>query len=222
MLKKLSFLIIIIFFSYFGVIISRAYKTNNIDINDKFIALTFDDGPSKYTNEIIKILSENDCSATFFIVGNKIHNYPNTIQKIIDSGNEIGNHTYSHKILTKLNMNELKFEINTTNQLLKRNFNYDIKVIRPSYGISGNKLKKITDLSITLWNIDTLDWKYHSVERIIKRATNNLKDGNIILMHDSYKRSVLALKEIISIIKKQGYKCVTISELNAIKKLREY
>lgn len=221
-MKKLSFLIIIVFFSSLEVIISYAYRNNSIDINNKFIALTFDDGPSKYTNEIIKILEENDCSGTFYIVGNKIHNYPTTIQNIIDSGNEIGNHTYSHKLLTRLSINELDYEVNTTNKLLKRNFNYDIKTIRPSYGISNSKLKKVTNLPITLWNVDTLDWKYHSTKRIIKRATTNLKDGNIILMHDAYKRSVLALKEIIPIIKKQGYKCVTISELNAIKKLREY
>ena len=85
-MRKLSFLIIIVFFSSLEVIISYAYRNNSIDINDKFIALTFDDGPSKYTNEIIKILEENDCSGTFYIVGNKIHNYPTTIQNIIDSG----------------------------------------------------------------------------------------------------------------------------------------
>ena len=77
-------------------------------------------------------------------------------------------------------------------------------------------------MDIVLWTVDTMDWKYKNVSKIVSRATSRLKDGDIILMHDIYKRTANALEKIIIEIKKQGFEIVTVLELKEIQKLRKY
>ena len=192
-----------------------------IDPHDKFIALTFDDGPSTYTNELIEYLNKEGCNATFFILGNKVEIYQDLLNKSISYGNELGNHSFNHKWLTKLNIDEFKEQITKTQNIIKKYTGYTPNIFRPTYGSVNNEMKKNTNLDIVLWNVDTMDWKYKNVEEIVKRATNNLKDSNIILMHDTKKRTVKAVKKIVPILKEKGYKCATISELKEIKLLRE-
>ena len=191
-----------------------------IDPNKKVIALTFDDGPSKYTNEIIEILKENDANATFFVLGNKVEIYAETIKKSLSYGNEIGNHSYNHKWLAKLSQKEVTEQINKTQEIIKTYTGYTPKLIRPTYGNVNNNIRNASDLDIVLWTVDTMDWKYKNVNTIIKRATSKVKDGDIILMHDIHKRTMLALKKIIPILKEQGYEFVTVSELKEIQLLR--
>lgn len=205
-------------------------KTNNVtttkskvlDPNDKFIALTFDDGPSIYTDKIITLLREYDVNATFFILGNKVEIYKDILKKSIEYGNELGNHSYNHKWLIKLDDENIKDQINKTQEIINSTLGYTPTLFRPTYGSLNENVKNDTNLKIVLWNVDTLDWKYKNVNTIVSRATKNLKDGNIILMHETYKRSYEALKKIIPIIKEKGFKFVTISELEEINKLREY
>ncbi len=194
---------------------------NDIDYNDKVIALTFDDGPSKYTDELIEYLYQNDCKATFFVLGNKVKNYQDVLNKSISYGNEIGNHSYNHKWLIKLKKEEMINQIEKTQNLIYEYTGYIPTLLRPTYGSINSTLKNSTNLKIVLWNVDTLDWKYKSVDKIVSRATKNLKPGNIILMHDIYKRTYEAVKKIVPILKENGYKCVTISELNKINDMRK-
>lgn len=194
---------------------------NDIDYNDKVIALTFDDGPSKYTDELIEYLYQNDCKATFFVLGNKVKNYQDVLNKSISYGNEIGNHSYNHKWLIKLKKEEMINQIEKTQNLIYEYTGYIPTLLRPTYGSINSTLKNSTNLKIVLWNVDTLDWKYKNVDKIVSRATKNLKSGNIILMHDIYKRTYEAVKKIVPILKENGYKCVTISELNKINDMRK-
>ena len=194
---------------------------NDIDYNDKVIALTFDDGPSKYTDELIEYLYQNNCKATFFVLGNKVKNYQDILNKSISYGNEIGNHSYNHKWLIKLKKEEMINQIEKTQNLIYEYTGYIPTLLRPTYGSINSTLKNSTNLKIVLWNVDTLDWKYKSVDKIVSRATKNLKPGNIILMHDIYKRTYEAVKKIVPILKENGYKCVTISELNKINDMRK-
>lgn len=200
--------------------IKKEEKT--IDINKPIVALTFDDGPSKYTNEILDILKDNGICATFFILGNKVPYGQETLLKMLENGNEIGNHTYNHKWLAHLDEIEIKNQISKTQEVIFEYTRYLPKVFRPSYGDIPKEMRKEINLEVTLWNVDTLDWKLKNKKQIIKRATRNTKDGDIILMHDTYKRTKDALPEIINTLKKKGFQFVTISELNEIKKLREY
>ena len=138
-------------------------STNNfskvIDPSKPVIALTFDDGPSKYTDDILSLLKENNAYATFFVVGNKVETYSSTINTMIKNGNEIGNHSYSHKWLSRLSTNSIKEEIELTQNVLKNIAGYTPTLIRPTYGAVNKKLRNSTDLKVILWDVDTKDWK---------------------------------------------------------------
>lgn len=195
-------------------------KKRIIDPNLKVVALTFDDGPSRYTSDIIEILKNNDAVATFFILGNKVEIYKDILKKSIEYGNEIGNHTYSHKWLTKLKEDEIISQINDTQNIIFENLNYLPTLFRPSYGSINKKVRNAIDLDIVLWDVDTLDWKYKSINKIVNNGTKDVKDLDIILMHETYERSKDALSKIIKKLKEEGFTFVTISELKEIKLLR--
>lgn len=197
-------------------------KVNKIiDTNSKVIALTFDDGPSCYTKDIINILKENDAVATFFILGNKVKLYEDTLKLSIQYGNEIGNHTYNHKWLTKLNDEEIKKQIQDTQDIIKETLGITPTLFRPSYGSINKRVRNDINLDVILWNIDTMDWKYKSVDKIVDRAVRNASDGKIILMHETYARTRDALPKIISILKEKEFTFVTISELKEIQNIRK-
>lgn len=198
-------------------------KVNSIiEMNKKVIALTFDDGPSSHTEEIISILKENEAVATFFILGNKVKTYENVLRKSLAYGNELGNHTFNHKWLTKLSDEEIKKQIQDTQDIIYETLGYTPVLFRPSYGSINKRVRKDISLDVVLWNIDTMDWKYKSVSKIRDRATMNADDGSIILMHETYERTKKALPEIIQILKEKGFVFVTISELKQIETLRKY
>ena len=167
-------------------------NTNNfskvIDPSKPVIALTFDDGPSKYTDDILSLLKENNAYATFFVVGNKVETYSSTINTMIKNGNEIGNHSYSHKWLSRLSTNSIKEEIELTQNVLKNIAGYTPTLIRPTYGAVNKKLRNSTNLKVIIWDVDTKDWKIKSEEKIAERALNSIEDGDIVLMHDIYER----------------------------------
>lgn len=199
-----------------------AIKTSKyIDVDKKIVALTFDDGPTKYTNQILDILKKEEAVATFFIVGNKTEIYRDTLIKSIQYGNEIGNHSFNHKWLTRVTNNELKEQIDKTQKIIRENIDYTPTLFRPTYGSINTSMKKNIDLDIVLWDVDTMDWKYKNINTIVNRATSNIKDMDIILMHDTKIRTVEALKKIIPILKKKGFTFVTVSDLKKIKSLRE-
>lgn len=185
----------------------------NKNINTKLVAITFDDGPSDYTEELIEYLNFEKCKATFFILGNKVKLYSDVLNKSIRYGNEIGNHSYNHKLLTKLTDDELKEQIFKTQNVIKDTLNYKPKLLRPTYGAINNNIKNISGLDIVLWNVDTMDWKYKNSNTIVNRAVKSLKDKDIILLHDTHKRTIEAIKKIVPIIKERGFKCATVSEL---------
>lgn len=190
-----------------------------INSNKKVIALTFDDGPSIYTESVLNVLNEYNARATFFVIGSKVKYYSNTLIDLLDSGNEIGNHTYNHKLLSKLKDDELLNQINKTQEIIKEYTGFTPTLFRPSYGSIKKSQREKIDLNIILWNVDTLDWKYKNSKVIANRALSKAKDGSIILMHDTHKRSVEALKIILNELKDE-YEFVTISELLKIRMLR--
>ena len=185
----------------------------NIDKDKKMIALTFDDGPNYNTNKVLDILDKYDVTATFFVLGSKIKGNEYILKKMKDSGMEIGNHTFSHLLLTKYKEDKIKKEIDdTSNLIFDVTGNYP-KLLRPSYGSFNSKIKKMANMPIIIWDIDTLDWKYHNSKRITNRVVSKVKDGDIILMHDIYSATANALNNIIPELQSRGYVFVTVSEL---------
>ena len=202
--------------------VSRINKTNyeydvvinrKIDKSKKMIALTFDDGPNYNTSKIIGVLNKYDIKATFFVLGSRAINNKDILKKMADSGMEIGNHTYNHLLLTKYDENKIRSEIEDTSEVIYNATKKRPKLLRPSYGSVNNKIKKVANMPIIIWDIDTLDWKYHNSKRITSRVVNKVRDGDIILMHDIYSASLNALSNIIPILQDNGYEFVTIDEL---------
>lgn len=191
-----------------------------INIKNKVVALTFDDGPSKHTEKILNTLKKENARATFFIVGNKASFYQSTLLKMVAGGNEIGNHSYSHKLLTRLSNEEFKKEIDKTQEVIFETTGYISKLIRPTYGGYSDKLMSNTDLKLTLWDVDSSDWRYKSERKIVNNVLNYVEDGDIILMHDTFARTASSVEKIIKELKNDGFVFVTVSELNDIKKQR--
>lgn len=203
------------------ILIANTNQTvNYIDTSKPVVALTFDDGPSIYTEEILNTLKKYSSNATFFVLGNKIDNYSNIIIKMYENGNEIGNHSYNHRWLTKLSTEEQKEQINKTQEIVKKYTGYTPIYMRPTYGSINQKLRENIDLEVVLWNVDTKDWKYKNVNTIVNNALTNVKDGSIILMHDTHERTSEAVKILVPKLIEKGYQLVTISELKEVKKIR--
>lgn len=196
-------------------------KKRNISDEDKIVALTFDDGPSKYTDSILDTLKKYNACATFFVIGNKVDFYDETLNKMLKNGNEIGNHSYSHKWLNRLSEQEFKNELNKTQEEVKKATGYTPKLFRPTYGGYSDRLKKYTDLTFVLWDVDSSDWKVKNTDKIIKNVIPNVKDGSIVLMHDNHKYAADAIEAVVKKLKEEGYEFVTISELLELKELRE-
>lgn len=201
-----------------NIIKKRVFEEDNYDIlnytkSDKMVAFTFDDGPSYNTIKIVNTLVKYDSKATFFLVGNQVEKYAKTMDVLVKNGMDIGNHTYSHKELTKLRDKEILKEIDLTNEVIYNKTGIKPMFLRPSYGAMNKRIKKLSTMPIIVWNIDTLDWKYHNSNKIKDKILKYVSDGDIILMHDTYVATLNAVEMVIPELKKQGYKIVSVSEL---------
>lgn len=184
---------------------------------DKVVAFTFDDGPSKYTIDVVDALLENDAKGTFFELGNRMKYSQNIIKELTDKGMEVGSHTYSHKNLNNLSKKSVLSEINSTNIIYNEITGSNIKFIRPPYGNLNEEVKSDINMPIILWSLDTKDWLYKDDDRIYSYIINNIKDGDIVLMHDIHETTLEAVKRVLPILKKMGYKVTTVSELASLK-----
>ena len=194
------------------------YRKNENDYMK--IALTFDDGPHpRYTKEILEILDEYNIKATFFVIGINVKYYPETMNSIIEHGHEIGNHTYTHPRVKDLDCLKLKNEIEDCEDTVCNLGEYHTKLFRPPEGMIGGEVKNaVKDLGykVILWDIDTRDWAHTPPKDIAENVINNVKSGDIILMHDyiAYNSPTPeALRLFIPKLLEKGYKFVVISEL---------
>lgn len=186
-------------------------------VSQKVIAFTFDDGPSQYTLDIVNALILNDSKATFFELGNRMKYNQDITREIYNLGMEIGDHTYAHKDLTKLDESEILEEINSTNIIFNEITGDNIKYVRPPYGRYNDFVRKVVNKPIITWDIDTNDWLYKNSDYVANHILDNAKDGDIILMHDLYPETVEAVKKVLPILKERGFKVTSISELAKIK-----
>jgi peptidoglycan/xylan/chitin deacetylase (PgdA/CDA1 family) len=202
----------------FGPVISQ------VKTNEKIVALTFDDGPNEpYTSEIIAILNQYQIKATFFVVGKNVEYYPETAKKIIASGDIIGNHSYDHKQSPVLD-DPYYHEVDFAQAAIYKVVGVKPRFFRPPYGFKSPwQLRHVRSrgLIVVDWNDDGLDYRRKSPEQIAQRAISKAKPGGIILLHDgdgikhgaNRSKTVQALPIIISTLRSQGYRFVTIPEL---------
>ncbi len=198
-------------------------KTVNyvIDPTKPVVAFTFDDGPSQYTREIIKEFEKFHGAATFFVIGNKVEPYQSILREMIRLGNEVGNHSYNHQWMSRMSNQELKRQLALTQEAIFKATGYLPTRVRPTYGSLNTQLAKVSDLTISLWNIDPKDWKYKDSKTIAKRILDKVADGKVVLLHDTHERSLKALQLVLPTLHKQGYQFVTLSELEEVELLRK-
>lgn len=191
--------------------------TKNIDPDKPMVALTFDDGPStRYTASILDALKEYGASATFFVLGSNAERSPALLQRMVLEGNEIGNHTYSHKQLTTLSKENIEEEIVATQESIYGITHKYPELIRPPYGSKNDTVLQCTQgKRIVTWTLDTKDWKTRDSKAIVNYVEKTVKDRDIILMHDLYATSAQAAILLIPKLQEMGYQLVTVSELYA-------
>lgn len=184
-----------------------------VDPTKPMLALTFDDGPGPETEKLLKVLEQYNARATFFMVGTRVPQYPETIKKMKEIGCELGNHTANHKNLKKLSDEEIKNAIQSvSDQVAEATGGSPTTVTRPPYGAFDDHVKAVAPNPLIMWSVDTLDWKTKSVTSTVK-SVNSATDGDIVLMHDIHKTSVEAAIQVIPQLVEKGYQLVTVSEM---------
>ena len=208
-----------------GVRISVVKKTGgevyagNIDPARPMVALTYDDGPSSTaTPRILKCLQDNGGRATFFMVGKQVVKSPDVLKQMVAQGCEVANHTYDQTLMTKVSPSELANQLVATNQVVSDACGISPVLMRPCGGAktdAGMNIAGAISMPAILWSIDTLDWKTRDASQTITNVLDNVKDGDIILMHDLYESTAEASETIIPELVSRGFQLVTVSELSS-------
>ena len=184
----------------------------------KYVALTFDDGPSgRFTRRLLEGLEERDVKATFFLCGYRLADYKSLAKKIYDQGHEIGLHGYSHENLGKMTASQIRKELRDTATLLPEGC--ECTLLRPPGGASGQALGQVCremDLAIINWSVDPRDWANHDAAVVEAAVIGQVQNGDIILLHDMCDCSVDAAFGIIDKLSAEGFQFVTVSELARI------
>ena len=188
----------------------------------KYVALTFDDGPSgKYTRALLDGLYDRGAKATFLLCGYRIKDYPDITQRIFDEGHEIGYHGYSHDSMKTMSRRGIAQELMDTQALLPEGC--CPAFLRPPGGIRSDGVLQVAQargLAILHWSVDPRDWEVHSEAAIEKAVLDQVRDGDIILLHDMSTASVEAALDIVDALMKQEYEFVTVSELARLRGIR--
>lgn len=179
----------------------------------KMVALTFDDGPSKFTPKILDCLEANNAKATFFVVGYNIKPHSSVLKRAYDLGMEIGNHTMNHKNLKTLGADGVKAELKDVSDAIAAVTGAKPALIRPPYGNYNSTVSSLAGAPLIMWSVDTLDWKTRNADSTVNAILKNVKNGSVVLMHDLYSQSAEAAVRAIPELISRGYKLVTISEL---------
>lgn len=188
---------------------------NFTDPDAPMIALTFDDGPSIYTDIIIDCLEEYGQHATFFVVGYNACDFQEQIARADYIGCEIGNHTNRHANLTEINPLSAFEQLRLADKYIYMATGHAATVIRPPYGAYNDTVRRIAGVPLVLWNVDTEDWSTRDTQSTIDNILNEVQDGDIVLMHDIYESTAEAMLTVIPELTNQGYQLVTMTEIAA-------
>ena len=193
-------------------IVTREY--NEYFDGKKLVAVTFDDGPNYGTTDLlIDELAKRDAKVSFFMVGNRVEKYPELVKKVYEAGHTIGNHSYSHKSFNKQKPDSYLYEINHTNQLIKNITGQDVIFLRPPYGSFRKSTLENVGMQFVLWSIDTVDWQSRNADMIYEEMIKNVKDGDIILLHDLYPTTIEGALRGIDYLLANGFAVVSLDEM---------
>lgn len=179
----------------------------------KCIALTFDDGPGRYTAGLLDALREHSARATFFVLGQDVVAHPELVQAEFAAGHEIGNHSWSHPQLPKLTPAAIARQLSRTDEAIREATGETPTLFRPPYGLLDDAVREAADRPVVLWNHDTQDWKIRDAEKIAANVVEAARPGDIVLMHDIHATSVQAVPRILEELGGRGFRFVTVGEL---------
>jgi peptidoglycan-N-acetylglucosamine deacetylase len=196
--------------------------------DQKAVALTFDDGPSRYTPRIMALLQKYRVHGTFFVIGRWVEQHPDLVSALVAHGHEVGNHSFSHPHFPDTGRRRRQRELARTAVDLdllgcpKRG-----RLFRPPYSQYDNRLKTYighTHRRLVLWSIDSGDWRGLAAPAIVDNVLNRVRNGAIIIFHDGDEKgeadrepTVEALKTVVPALQAGGYRMVTVSELLHLK-----
>ncbi|KAI9354027.1 hypothetical protein BD770DRAFT_347802 [Pilaira anomala] len=195
-------------------------------------ALTFDDGPSQYTSELLDILDKENVKATFCVMGAHVDKYPDIIKRAFDAGHQIASHTFSHPHLMSLTNEEIVYEVKATEEAIEKITGIRPRYIRPPFGEADDRVKgllKSMGYKLLLWNVDPTDYDVYMKQDVSTLIQGSFKmavqdsntglnvngdPGFISLQHDLYKESVEEVPKVIAFLKGKGYSFLTAAACN--------
>lgn len=195
----------------------RKLPVYSVETSEKTVAISFDAawGADK-TQGIIDILKQYNVSATFFLVGFWVDKYPELVKKIAENGFEIGNHSNTHPDFTKLNKEQMRLELETCINLIRKIIDVDIKLFRSPFGAYNNTSIEVAQslgMLTVQWDVDSLDWKGIKPKEICDRVLTRVKNGSIILFHNNSDYILDALPVVLDRLILRGYKVVNVGSL---------
>jgi peptidoglycan-N-acetylglucosamine deacetylase len=189
-----------------------------IHVNGPDIALTFDDGPSpKLTPKLLDLLAAHHIKATFFVIGENVAAHPEIVARAAREGHEIGNHSWSHPMLSRLSDAAVRSQLQRTDDAIFKATGAHPTLLRPPYGaLTARQKRWITQefgYKIVLWDVDPLDWKRPGPMVVCNRILKMTRAGSIVLSHDIHRGTIEAMPATLNQLEAKGFKFVTVSEL---------
>ena len=199
-----------------GVTFSRVLVSGN------YIAMTFDDGPHpQNTPRLLDMLRARNIKATFYVIGRSVDLYPQIVRRTAAEGHEIGNHTYTHRLLSKLGDDEVRKEMTRCRDAVQNAAGVQMRTMRPPYGGLLQRQREMVHSEFgyptILWSVDPLDWKRPGPSVVTSRILSGTTPGGIVLAHDLHSQTVDAMPATLDGLLKRGFKFVTVSQLIAMK-----
>lgn len=183
----------------------------------KCVALTFDDGPGPYTDRLLQILKDNDAKATFFLIGNKVAANPAGAKRIADAGMEIGSHTWEHPNMTTIPAEDIAGQFARANDAITAATGRTPTLYRPAGGLSNDAVRQTAakfGQAEILWDVIPFDWANDSNTTATRyMLMTHIRPGSVVLFHDTYSSTVDLVYQFIPVLKANGYRLVTVSEL---------
>ena len=195
-------------------------EIKRVETNQPWVALTFDDGPSKVEEQLLALFEKEGVKATFFFNGNNVSKNPAWARRVVDAGHEVGNHSFTHPNFGKIQDNEkTRSEVLNTQKAIKEATGKDAVLFRAPFLAHSDMLWAVLDelkMSSISASVFTDDWQNGlKKETLLENATANTKAGDVILMHSWGYHTLAVMPEIIARLKAKGLQCVTVSQLLA-------
>lgn len=189
----------------------------SVETAEKKACLTFDAAwGNEDTQELIEVLGKYKAKATFFIVGEWVDKYPESVKALHDAGHSIQNHSNTHKHYPKLSRDEIIKDLNACNDKIEKITGVRPTLVRPPYGDYDNAVIEAVNaaqMTAVQWDVDSLDWKDLKADEMYQKVVPKVRNGSIILFHNAAKHTPEALPAIIEALQKDGYSLVTVEEL---------